>query len=418
MKKGEFDLSKIQPHPTNPRTISEQEVQFLERSLQAHPEFLKAHPIAYCSQTGYIFGGNQRYKALVKLGYTSVPQNWVQDISDWGEGAKIEFMFIDNKQSGEWDWDIINTEYEALELGDWGIIEQESAPIESEQEELILECVEDDYNEEAPEAPKTVLGDLYEIGEHRLICGDSTDSDVLARLMNEKRAGISFTSPPYNVERGFNSNAKNGGKKYEKCEDNMLEQDYSEFLSVVLQNNLLFADEVFINIGLVKGNKKSLFDFISRYAPNLKDVFYWVKNTSMPQGFHDGMVNNLVEPIYAFGLDDKRIFKNPQYGKGTLWNVIKGNSAGLNEFSKIHSATFPLYLPEFFIVNFTPENTIVLDVFLGTGTTMVAAHQLKRKCYGIELDPKYCDVIIKRMLKLDANLTVKRNGKSVTSEFV
>ena len=129
MKKGEFDLSKIQPHPTNPRTISEQEVQFLERSLQAHPEFLKAHPIAYCSQTGYIFGGNQRYKALIKLGYTSVPQNWVQDISDWGEDAKIEFMFIDNKQSGEWDWDIINTEYEALELGDWGIVEQEQNPL-------------------------------------------------------------------------------------------------------------------------------------------------------------------------------------------------------------------------------------------------------------------------------------------------
>ena len=127
MKKGEFDLSKIQPHPTNPRTISEQEVQFLERSLQAHPEFLKAHPIAYCSQTGYIFGGNQRYKALIKLGYTSVPQNWVQDISDWGEDAKIEFMFIDNKQSGEWDWDIINTEYEALELGDWGIVADELA---------------------------------------------------------------------------------------------------------------------------------------------------------------------------------------------------------------------------------------------------------------------------------------------------
>jgi ParB-like nuclease domain len=162
MKKGEFDLSKIQPHPTNPRTISEQEVQFLERSLQAHPEFLKAHPIAYCSQTGYIFGGNQRYKALIKLGYTSVPQNWVQDISDWSEDAKIEFMFIDNKQSGEWDWDIINTEYEALELGDWGIVgEQILAPsdididaffeeVESEKfvkNKIILEYSEEEYNQ-------------------------------------------------------------------------------------------------------------------------------------------------------------------------------------------------------------------------------------------------------------------------------
>jgi DNA modification methylase len=413
MKKGEFDLSKIQPHPTNPRTISEQEVQFLERSLQSNPKFLTVHRIAYCLKNGYVFGGNQRLKALLKLGYTHVPNEWVEDITDWSEEEKIEFMFIDNKQSGEWDWDIINTEYEALELGDWGIVEQESTPIEPEQEGLVLECVEDDYNEEAPEAPKTVLGDLYEIGEHRLICGDSTDSDVLAGLMNGRKADMVFTSPPYNANTCFNAGkrCKNIGKLYENYDDNLSESEYIDFCTAILNNIFLNTDGfIFWNINYNTNTRSAFLKQLYPFLDNLNEVIVWEKSAlPVPSG-----LTRIYEFIFVLSTKDPSIrIGNRNETNHNLWKV-----SNVNALDKSHRAAFPVELPSRGLKLASKINDVVLDPFLGSGSTMVAAHQLKRKCYGIELDPKYCDVIIKRMLKLDANLTVKRNGKSVTSEFV
>ena len=157
---------------------------------------------------------------------------------------------------------------------------------------------------------------------------------------------------------------------------------------------LAVSDEIFYNIGLVQDNKRTIFKMVDFFGEYFKDVIYWKKNTVAPH-IQKGVINNLVEFILCFG-DGKRKFSNPQFGQGTYWNVIEGSNASGNEFSNIHKATFPVYLPENIIKNFTARNALVIDCFGGVGTTIIACEKTNRYCNMMELDPKYCDVIIKR----------------------
>jgi DNA modification methylase len=145
---------------------------------------------------------------------------------------------------------------------------------------------------------------------------------------------------------------------------------------------------------LVEGNKRVIVDVLAHYREQFKDIIYWKKNNVAPH-IQGGVINNLVEFILCFG-DGKRKFQNAQFTQGSYYNVIEGSSAVGNEFSKIHKATFPTYLPENIIQNFCPVKGSILDTFGGTGTTMIAAEKLSRKSYLMELDPKYCDVIVRR----------------------
>ena len=133
---------------------------------------------------------------------------------------------------------------------------------------------------------------------------------------------------------------------------------------------------------------------VDAFGDTFKDVIYWKKKTVAPH-IQKGVINNLVEFILCFG-DGNRKFVNAQFGQGTYWNVIEGANASGNEYSEIHKATFPVYLPENIITNFTGRNAIVIDSFGGTGTTLIACEKTARDCRMMELDPKYCDVIIKR----------------------
>ena len=160
--------------------------------------------------------------------------------------------------------------------------------------------------------------------------------------------------------------------------------------------NCIFAvcDEVLYNIGIVEGNKRVIVDILAEYRNQFKDIIYWKKSVVAPH-IQPGIINNLVEFILCFG-DGKRKFQNAQFKQGSYWNVIEGANASSNEFANIHKATFPVYLPENIIANFCPPNGLVLDTFGGTGTTLIAADKLNRTSYIMELDPKYCDVIVTR----------------------
>jgi hypothetical protein len=142
MKNQTFDISKLQPHPNNPRTISEEEEALLDKSISEDPEILTVRPIAYDSATGWVWAGNQRLKSLLRLGYSEIPKEWVKDIAGWSEEKKLALMFKDNKQSGEWDWDIIESEFEMVDLEGWGIVEFVSA----EKEEYPDDTFEADYD--------------------------------------------------------------------------------------------------------------------------------------------------------------------------------------------------------------------------------------------------------------------------------
>jgi site-specific DNA-methyltransferase (adenine-specific) len=348
-----------------------------------------------------VLGGNQRLKAAQHVKLKQLP---IVLCDDWTEEQKEMFLYRDNISAGSWEWETVS-EWGKEELKDWG----EEAPF---TDETVIEAVEDDFS--VPEGgieTDIVLGDLFEIGEHRLLCGDSTCSDTVAKLMNGQKADMAFTSPPYNAGKSeaLSGNTHTTDNKYNEYNDNQTKDNYLDLLKGFTNNALLFSEYLICNIQSLAGNKIALIEYLNQYKNNFIDVAIWDKGHGAP-----AMAENVLTSAweYMFFISSKenasRAIPNANF-RGTVPNIYRGTPNRNNEFSNVHAATFPIDLPEW-ALQFTKEKNIVLDQFLGTGTTMVASHQLKRKCYGMELDPKYCQVIIDRMRKLDPNIPIKKNG--------
>jgi DNA modification methylase len=394
-------IGELKPNPNNPRIIKDDKFKKLVQSIKDLPEMAEVRPIVVNTDM-VVLGGNMRLKAMREAGWKDVPI----EVVDWDEDKQRQFIIKDNVSGGEWDWDMLANEWDADELNEWGL---DLPEFEQVQE---LEAEEDDY--EMPDEVQTdiVLGDLFEIGEHRLLCGDSTDSDAVAKLMDGKKADMAFTSPPYNAGKSesLSGNTHTTDNKYNEYNDNQSQNDYLGLLSGFTNNALLNSDYLICNIQSLAGNKVALIDYLHQYKNNFIDVAIWDKGHGAP-----AMAENVMTSAweYMFFISSKgnasRAIPNGNF-RGTISNIYRGKPNRNNEFSNIHAATFPIDLPEW-ALQFTKQGDIVLDQFLGTGTTMVAAHQLNRKCYGMELDPKYCQVIIDRMLKLDPTLTITRNGQ-------
>jgi DNA modification methylase len=236
-----------------------------------------------------------------------------------------------------------------------------------------------------------VLGDLFEIGEHRLLCGDSTYSDAVAKLMNGEKADMVFTDPPYGIShsgKGITAPTKSG----KIVEGN----DFGEILgdgdvnAAIDSFNLIYSllpDALHIWWGA---------NYYSSVLPNGFGWLVWDKERvgDTFSGAEIAFVNKGVK------VD---VFRHMWHG------IAKASESG---DKRLHPTQKPVALVEWCFNNYKAGN-LVLDLFLGSGSTMVAAHQLKRKCFGMELDPKYCQVIVDRMRKLDPNIVVKRNGQII-----
>jgi len=387
-----YKISDIKPNPNNPRIIKDDKFLKLVNSIKEFPEMLKIRPIVI-NEDNIVLGGNMRLKACKEAKLKEIPVIMASDLT---EAQQREFIIKDNIGFGEWDFQDLAQNWNAEELETWGL---DLPEIEINN----LEAVEDDF--EVPEngiETDIVLGDLFEIGEHRLMCGDSTDSDSVAKLMNGEKADITFSSPPYNVGKTPNGN----DKKYLNDTDDKTNNEYVILLDDYSKNALLFSDYLFSNIQSLSGNKIALIEHLYNLKNVYADVMIWDKQNAEP-AMARKVLNSRFEYVYIFSNEAKRSIGKKDF-RGTIDNIFSLNSRQGKDFAKIHKATFPIQLPSFFIENFT-ENSI-LDLFLGTGTTMVAAHQLKRKCFGMELDPKYCQVIIDRMKKLEPEIVIKRNG--------
>ena len=396
-------IKEIKENPNNPRKLNKDKYQKLLKSIQDLPQMLEYRPIVVNSDM-VVLGGNMRLKALKELKYKEVPIIIADELS---EDQQKEFLIKDNLGYGEWDWDMIANEWDLPLLEDWGM----DLPTDfTTQEEL--EAVEDDFD--VPDEIQTdiVSGDLFEIGKHRLLCGDSTDSDAIAKLMNGKIANLSFTSPPYNAGKSeaLSGNTHTTDNKYNEYNDNQTQSDYLDLLIGFTNNALMNSEYLICNIQSLAGNKIALIEYLYQYKNQFIDVAIWDKGHGAP-----AMAENVMTSAweYMFFISSKenasRAIPNGNF-RGTVPNIYRGKPQRNNEFSNVHAATFPIDLPEW-ALQFTTEGDIILDQFLGTGTTMVAAHQMKRNCYGMELDPKYCQVIIDRMIKLDPSIKIKKNGK-------
>ena len=182
------NITEVISNPNNPRLIKDDKFKKLVKSIQDFPDMLNVRPIVVNTDM-VVLGGNMRLKAIKEAGIKEINV----DIVDWNEQQQKEFIVKDNVGYGEWDWDDLANNWDAEELTDWGL---DIPNFDSN----VLEAEEDDFA--VPDGgieTDIVLGDLFEIGEHRLLCGDSTCSDTVAKLMNGEKADITFTSPPYNA---------------------------------------------------------------------------------------------------------------------------------------------------------------------------------------------------------------------------
>ena len=399
-------LNQLKSNPNNPRLIKDDKFKKLVTSLREFPEMMEKRPMVCVTDADgklYPLGGNMRLKALQELKYKEIPDAWIMLADEWSEEKRKEFTIKDNLSMGEWSWDTLANEWNVEELTEWGL------DIPNFEIDEVLEAEEDDFD--VPEGgieTDIVLGDLFEIGEHRLLCGDSTDSDSVAKLMNGEKAEISFTSPPYNAGTTPTEIKMGKTSKYANDSDNKTESEYLNLLIDFTNNTLLFSDYSFVNIQSLSGNKTALIDFLYNMKSYYADTLIWQKQNAQP-AMAENVLNSQFEYIHVFSHKANRAIGTKQF-RGTLSNVLdisKQNKNGVKE----HNATFPIDFAAHFVQNFC-ENS-VLDLFLGSGTTMVAAHQLKRKCYGMELDPKYCQVIVDRMKKLDPTLVIKKNGVEI-----
>ena len=391
MKTEKVKIGKIKNNPNNPRLIKDDKFKKLVKSIKEFPEMLEIRPIVV-DKDNIVLGGNMRLRACQEAGLKEVHIIQADKLT---EKQQREFIIKDNVGFGEWDWNDLANEWDAEELEDWGL----DLPLDFNTE---LEAEEDDY--EIPDEIKTdiVLGDLIEIGEHRLLCGDSTCSDTVAKLMNGEKADIAFTSPPYNAGKNVRGNF------YENDTDDKINEEYINFLVDFSNNTILNCKYSFVNIQLLESNKTDLIEYQYKLKNNIKDILIWNKNTAPPH-INKGTFATKWEYVISLSENNKsRGF--PCKWQGKFANVIETENASGNNYADIHKATFPISFPSWIIEKMDFAKS-VLDVFCGTGTTMVAAHQLKRKCYGMELDPKYCQVIVERMLNLDSALEVKINGK-------
>ena len=385
-------LSTLKANPTNPRIIKDEKFQKLVKSIEEFPEMLEARPIVVNPEM-VVVGGNMRFKACKAAGLKEAPVY----MATWGETKDREFIIKDNVSSGENDFDILANEWDAEELNEWGLDVWTGEPEETEG------LTDPDDVPEVPEEAKTKLGDLYILGEHRVLCGDSTKAEDVEKLMNGEKVDMVFTSPPYNGETqvGFKQNKKGGMKTTNLYLDNQTDDktssEYIQFNRDIFERIKEIASGemvILYNINYNRNSPDLFLDVIGegRDLFNLVETIVWEK--SMAISLAGDNLTRIVEFIFVLynGEDKPKI--NKTHTNECIKNLWKISNVGAN--NEIHKACFPVSLAEEGIRVYGKQNGILYEPFLGSGSTLIAAEKTNRKCYGMELDPKYCDVIVKR----------------------
>lgn len=388
-------LSQIKKNPDNPRIIKDERFKKLVQSIEQFPKMMKLRPIVIDSNN-VILGGNMRYEALKQLDFIEIPDDWVKCADELTEEEKQRFIIADNVGFGDWDFEALANDWDVDKLNDWGL---ELPGWEEEK----LEAEDDDY--EVPEVVHTdiVLGDLIEFEctdgrVHRLLCGDSTNTDDWEKLCGGSKLDLMVTDPPYNVDYIGKTKDKLKIQNDKMSQDQFYQFLYDFYVSAGLFTKSGGAWYIWHADSEGHNFRKAFIDAGFKLAQCL----VW-KKSSMVLGRQDYHWQH--EPcLYGW----KEGAAHGWYSDRKQTTILEFDRPNRNAE---HPTMKPVPLIAYQIKNSSKQGDIIGDGFIGSGTTMVASHPLNRICYGMELDPKYCQVIIDRMLKLDDTITVKINSK-------
>lgn len=412
MEVHQFKIADVQFADYNPRKLTNDQFEHLKKSLDrfgfVDPVIINRHP----ERMNVLVGGHQRTRTWEKMGNSTVPAVFVElDIE-----KEKELNVRLNKNTGEWDFDMLANYFETDDLIDWGFSEEELFGNEEELEPE--ETTGDDDIPDAPEEPRTKLGDVYVLGDHRLMCGDSTSIDAIEALMDGQEADLVVTDPPYNVAVNDESeeslkkrNRRTDGLKIEN--DNMSEADFEDFLY-----------NVFVSYYSLIREGGGIYVF---YADSMTIPFM---TKFIEAGFH--FAQNCIWNKQQFVMTRKDyhykhepILYGWKKGKAHEWHTDRKQSS-VWDFDRpfkneLHPTMKPIDLISYPVNNSSRRGDIIVDLFGGSGSTLISCEKNRRKCRTMELDPKYCDVIVKRYVDFcqtnGKEWSVELNGEDISNDF-
>jgi DNA modification methylase len=392
-----ISTEELIPYARNSRTHSDEQVAQICGSIK---EFGFTNPVLIDAE-GVIIAGHGRTMAAQRLKMKEVP---CLRLSHLTEAQKKAYVIADNKLALNAGWD---DEMLALELAELKNLDFDLSLTGFDDDELnalLVEAVEEglvdeDEVPEAPEEPVSVLGDVWMMGSHKVVCGDATSIDIWERL--EIPYGfVVFTSPPYNLGQSIklsgNKSMNKGESAYKEYNDDASDDDYIDLIQSSLNCGLSFCDVAVYNLQPLAKSKRPLMKLMSDYSSNMIDIITWDKGHAAPQ-MAKGVLSSRYEWLFLFSNKQNASRSIPYASwQGKFSNVYQAPPQRKNEFAAIHGATFPVHLPEFVIGDLMNKCRGIVDCFCGTGTSVIAAEKLGRSGYGIEIDPKYVDVIVTR----------------------
>jgi DNA modification methylase len=383
MQIKEVAVDKLIPYAKNSRTHSPEQVAQIAASIK---EFGFRNPILV-DGVG-IIAGHGRLMAAQKLNLSKVP---TIDCSDMSESQKKAYIIADNKLAlnAGWDMDFLKLELQELEDADFDL---SLTGFDDKELDALLNVIEgtdgltdEDAVPETPIEPKTKLGDIYILGNHRLMCGDSTSLDQIEKLLEGEMADMAFTDPPYNVDYGNSNNPKH--KSRQIMNDKMNDDDWNTFVNDYITALLTYCHG---NIYIAMSDKElgHMQLTFEKLGGKWASFIVWVKDRLVLSGKDYHSRHETILYGWKDGVSDRQRVEDRT--ETDVWEIKRPSN------SELHPTMKPVELVERALTNSSKSGNIVLDLFGGSGTTMIAAERLGRKARLMELDPKYCDVIVKR----------------------
>lgn len=392
-------INDLVPYEKNPRILSDAQSKNLKKSL----EKFNLVEIPAIDTENRIIAGHQRLKVMQMLGRGAevidvrVPNRPLTQ-KEYGQ-----YLITSNKVTGDWNTALLR-DFDFDMLLDSGFEDVELANFWDEGKEVVNDEVEKEHSEKEV---TTKLGDIITLGNHRVICGDSTDPDILKRLFGNKQASIIISDPVYNISIDYNGGI--GGKQDYggDVNDTRTDEEYLTFISDSLKVALAhtskhahvfyFCDQIYIGLIQDVYRKQGLIN--KRVCIWLKNGFNPTPNSAFNKGYEPAVYSTRGKPYVAENHTNLTEVLNKDIGTGNqitdVWAVKR-----LSSKDYFHATSKPPELYQTAILRCTKPNDIILDSFLGSGSSIIAAEQVERRVYGCELEPAFCDVIVQRFEKL------------------